>query len=64
MVPPAEYEKNVHLAAELEALSGDQRPSPVNGKVITSTDRGPEGPAEADRPALLVGAPTGLEQAQ
>ena len=64
MVPPAEYEKNFHLAAELQALSGDLRPSPMNGKVTTSTDRGPSGPAEADRPALLVGAPTGLEQAQ
>jgi len=61
-VPPAEYEENSHLGEDADAPSGDLRASTKTIKVITSPDRGPCGPAEADRPALLVGAPAGLEQ--
>lgn len=59
-LPPAEFEENFHLAAELAALSGDLPPSAGAAHVLPPPLHGPCGPVEADRPALIGSAPAGL----
>ena len=59
-LPPAEFEENVQLAGELDALSGDLRRFAGAGDVLAPPPHGPCGPVEAGRPALIGSAPAGL----
>ncbi|MDX6647021.1 MAG: hypothetical protein QOK40_2748, partial [Miltoncostaeaceae bacterium] len=61
-MPPDEFELNFLLAADDDAHSGDLRPSLAAGNVLIPPDRRPFGPVEAGRPALVGGAPAGLEK--
>jgi len=58
--PPAEFEQNFYLARHAGAPGANLRPVAEVGNGSGRPTRGPCGPAEADRPALLGGAPAGL----
>jgi transposase InsO family protein len=59
-LPPDEFEANHRRRAEVVPLSGDLRASHDEAHVLIPPDSRPFGPAEADRPALVGGAPAGL----